>query len=487
MGKATGFLEFERCEDGWIPAKTRIRDFNEFHVHLNEEARKCQAGRCMACGVPMCQSALRLKGMVTGCPLHNLIPEWNDEIYSGHYEHALSRLLKTSNFPEFTGRVCPALCEKACINGMHGAPVTIHDNELFLIEKGFEEGWMKPRIPVLRSGKKVAVVGSGPAGLAVADQLNHRGHSVTVYEREDQIGGLLMYGIPNMKLDKKVIERRRRLMEAEGVVFKTGCDIGRDISFADLKERYDAVALCCGAKKPRDLNLENRDSCSEIHFAVDFLKSATCDLMKGTGQWTISAKDLNVVIVGGGDTGNDCLGTCIRQGARSVVQLEMMPKPPVERAADNPWPEWPKVLKTDYGQQEAIEVFGGDPRVYETTVKELLLDSGKLKAVKTVQVKFENRSLVEVPDTVKEIPCDLLIIAAGFLGCEDYIAKDSGVQTTKRNTVDTDEGSYKTSEEGVFTAGDMHRGQSLVVWAIAEGRHCAAQIDEYLMGYTSLT
>lgn len=487
MGKATGFLEFERCEDGWIPAKTRIRDFNEFHVHLNEEARKCQAGRCMACGVPMCQSALRLKGMVTGCPLHNLIPEWNDEIYSGHYEHALSRLLKTSNFPEFTGRVCPALCEKACINGMHGAPVTIHDNELFLIEKGFEEGWMKPRIPALRSGKKVAVVGSGPAGLAVADQLNHRGHSVTVYEREDQIGGLLMYGIPNMKLDKKVIERRRRLMEAEGVVFKTGCDIGRDISFADLKERYDAVALCCGAKKPRDLNLENRDSCSEIHFAVDFLKSATCDLMKGTGQWTISAKDLNVVIVGGGDTGNDCLGTCIRQGARSVVQLEMMPKPPVERAADNPWPEWPKVLKTDYGQQEAIEVFGGDPRVYETTVKELLLDSGKLKAVKTVQVKFENRSLVEVPDTVKEIPCDLLIIAAGFLGCEDYIAKDSGVQTTKRNTVDTDEGSYKTSEEGVFTAGDMHRGQSLVVWAIAEGRHCAAQIDEYLMGYTSLT
>ncbi len=487
MGKATGFLEFERCEDGWIPAKTRIRDFNEFHVHLNEEARKCQAGRCMACGVPMCQSALRLKGMVTGCPLHNLIPEWNDEIYSGHYEHALSRLLKTSNFPEFTGRVCPALCEKACINGMHGAPVTIHDNELFLIEKGFEEGWMKPRIPALRSGKKVAVVGSGPAGLAVADQLNHRGHSVTVYEREDQIGGLLMYGIPNMKLDKKVIERRRRLMEAEGVVFKTGCDIGRDISFADLKERYDAVALCCGAKKPRDLNLENRDSCSEIHFAVDFLKSATCDLMKGTGQWTISAKGLNVVIVGGGDTGNDCLGTCIRQGARSVVQLEMMPKPPVERTADNPWPEWPKVLKTDYGQQEAIEVFGGDPRVYETTVKELLLDSGKLKAVKTVQVKFENRSLVEVPDTVKEIPCDLLIIAAGFLGCEDYIAKDSGVQTTKRNTVDTDEGSYETSEAGVFTAGDMHRGQSLVVWAIAEGRHCAAQIDEYLMGYTSLT
>jgi glutamate synthase (NADPH/NADH) small chain len=487
MGKATGFLEFDRCEDAWIPAKDRIKNFNEFHVHLNEESRKCQAGRCMACGVPMCQSALRLKGMVTGCPLHNLVPEWNDEIYSGHYEHALSRLLKTSNFPEFTGRVCPALCEKACINGMHGAPVTIHDNELFLIEKGFAEGWIKPRIPSLRSGKKVAVVGSGPAGLAVADQLNRRGHSVTVFEREAQIGGLLMYGIPNMKLDKKVIERRRRLMEAEGVIFKTNCDIGRDVSFADLQERYDAVALCCGAKKPRDLNLANRDSCRDIHFAVDFLKSATCDLMNGVEQWSISAKDLNVVIVGGGDTGNDCLGTCIRQGAKSVVQLEMMPKPPVERAADNPWPEWPKVLKTDYGQQEAIEVFGSDPRVYETTVKELVLDSGRLKAVKTVRVKFENHNLVEVEDTVEQIPCDLLIIAAGFLGCEDYIISDSRVQFTKRNTVDTAEGSYETSKPGVFTAGDMHRGQSLVVWAIAEGRHCAAQIDEYLMGYTSLT
>ena len=346
---------------------------------------------------------------------------------------------------------------------------------------------MKPRIPSLRSGKKVAVVGSGPAGLAVADQLNHRGHTVTVFEKESQIGGLLMYGIPNMKLDKKVIERRRRLMEAEGVIFKTNCDIGRDISFADLQERFDAVALCCGAKKPRDLNLANRDSCHEIHFAVDFLKSATCDLLNGAEQWTISAKDLNVVIVGGGDTGNDCLGTCIRQGAKNVVQLEMMPKPPVERAADNPWPQWPKVLKTDYGQQEAIEVFGSDPRVYETTVKELVLDSGKLKAVKTVQVKFENRQLVEVADTVKEIPCDLLIIAAGFLGCEDYVISDSNVKVSGRNTVETLEDSYETSKPGVFTAGDMHRGQSLVVWAIAEGRHCAAQIDKYLMGYTSLT
>ena len=486
MGKATGFLEYERSEDAWIPAKIRIKDFNEFHTRLDDEARRCQAGRCMACGVPMCQSALRLKGMVTGCPLHNLIPEWNDEIYQGHYEHALSRLLKTSNFPEFTGRVCPALCEKACINGMHGEAVTIHDNELFLIEKGFAEGWVKPRIPALRSGKRVAVVGSGPAGLAVADQLNRRGHCVTVFERDDRIGGLLMYGIPNMKLDKKVIDRRRRLMGEEGVVFRTGCDVGRDVSLAQLQEDYDAVALCCGARKARDLNLAGRDGCHEIHFAVDFLKSATRDLLSGAGQWSVSARDLNVVIVGGGDTGNDCLGTCIRQGAKSVVQLEMMPRPPEERACDNPWPQWPKVLKTDYGQLEAIEVFGCDPRVYETTVKELVLDGGKLKAVRTVQVKFENRSLAEVADSEKEIPCDMLIIAAGFLGCEDYIACGSDVRLTARNTVETAEGSYETSRPGVFTAGDMHRGQSLVVHAIAEGRAAAAEVDRFLMGYTNL-
>ncbi|MCF0145108.1 MAG: FAD-dependent oxidoreductase, partial [Eubacterium sp.] len=273
MGKATGFLEFRRCEEEWIPEEERITNFDEFHYHLKEEDRKCQAGRCMDCGVPMCQSAIKLNGMVTGCPLHNLIPEWNDEIYRGHFEHALSRLLKTSNFPEFTGRVCPALCEKACINGMDGEPVTIHDNELFLIEKAFAEGWMKPRIPAVRSGKRVAVIGSGPAGLAAADQLNHRGHSVTVYEREDRIGGLLMYGIPNMKLDKHIIERRQKLMEEEGVVFQTGCDIGKDIGLAELQKQYDAVILCCGAKKPRDLKVPGREECRDVFYAVDFLKS----------------------------------------------------------------------------------------------------------------------------------------------------------------------------------------------------------------------
>ena len=488
MGKSTGFIEYKREEDPWIKEGSRIKDFKEFHEHLDEESRRKQAARCMDCGVPMCQSAITLKGMVTGCPLHNLIPEWNDEIYRGHYEHGMSRLLKTSNFPEFTGRVCPALCEKACINGMDGDAVTIHDNELFLIEKGFKEGWVKPRIPKLRSGKKIAVVGAGPSGLAVADELNHRGHSVVVYEREDRIGGLLMYGIPNMKLDKSVIERRKKLMEEEGVEFRTGINVGKDISFDELREQYDAAALCCGAKKARGLSLSGIEECKEVYFAVDFLKSTTKDVLSGKeGKWGISAKGKNVVIVGGGDTGNDCLGTSIRQGCKSVVQIEMMPKPPEKRTASNPWPEWPKVLKTDYGQLEAIEVFGSDPRVYETTVKELKMTKGKLSEIVTVKVKFEDRKLVEVAGSEQTIKCDLLIIAAGFLGCEDYIAQDSKVKLSARGVVETEAGKYLTSVPGVFTAGDMHRGQSLVVWAIAEGRHCAAAIDEYLMGYTPLS
>ncbi len=487
MGKATGFMEITRTEDPRTPEKTRIGNFEEFHEQLSEDARRLQAARCMDCGVPMCQSAIRLKGMVTGCPLHNLIPEWNDEIYRGHDEHGLSRLLKTSNFPEFTGRVCPALCEKACINGMDGDAVTIHDNELYLIEKGFREGWVKPRIPFQRSGKKIAVIGAGPSGLACADQLNHRGHLVDVYEREDRIGGLLMYGIPNMKLDKKVIVRRRKLMEDEGVSFITGTDVGKSISIEELSKKYDALVLCCGAKKARGLDIPGIEKCKEVHYAVDFLKSATKDVLKGNrDKWAISAKGKNVVIVGGGDTGNDCLGTCIRQGAKNILQIEMMPKPPEKRPDSNPWPEWPGVLKTDYGQQEAIEVFGEDPRVYETTVKELMTVKGKLTGIVTVKIKFESGKPAEIPGSEKKVKCDMLIIAAGFVGCEDYIISGSGVKLTARGCVETREGGYGTCVPGVFSAGDMRRGQSLVVWAIAEGRHCAAETDEYLMGYTPL-
>ncbi len=487
MGKIDGFLLYERKDNVVVAPKERIQNFNEFHLRLNNEERKKQGARCMDCGVPYCQSALKLKGMVTGCPLHNLIPEWNDEVYKGNMNHALSRLLKMSSFPEFTSRVCPALCEKACLNGVNGEPVSIHENEYAIIEYGFENGLMKPQIPSVRSDKSIAVIGSGPSGLAVADRLNKRGHNVEVFEREDRIGGLLMYGIPNMKLDKSIIERRKRLMEQEGVVFHTGVDIKKDEAKALLKD-YDAIVLACGAKKARSLNVEGINCTDGVYYAVDFLTSTTRSLLDNNlkeGTY-ISAKNKHVVVVGGGDTGNDCVGTCIRHGCKSITQLEMMPKPPVNRASDNPWPEWPKVLKTDYGQQEAIAVFGKDPRIFETTVKQLICKDNKLKEIEIVKTKFENGKVVEVDGTSKKIPCDLLIIAAGFVGFESYVKEAFGIDTTPRNTALTNEGSYKTSRDGIFACGDMHRGQSLVVWAIDEGRRCAKEVDEYLMGYTNL-
>lgn len=536
MGKVTGFLDYTREDNKDVPVEERIKNFKEFHIPLTEEERRKQGARCMNCGVPFCQSGMKLAGMFTGCPLHNLCPEWNDEVYNGHVAHALSRLLKTNNFPEFTGRVCPALCEKACVEGLDDAPVTTHDNELYIIEKAFQEGYMQPRIPEVRSGKRVAVVGAGPAGLAVADQLNHRGHSVTVFERSDEIGGLLMYGIPNMKLDKSVIRRRRALMEAEGVVFRTGVDVGRETSTAaaaggGVREKsadasravtnasaealatgkgsavtaaailrdYDAVVLACGAKQARGLNVPSIEQAHGIHYAVDYLTSQTKALHE-QGEHAfgiINAKGKHVVIVGGGDTGNDCCGTAIRQGAKSVTQIEMMPEPPVERAASNPWPEWPKVLKVDYGQQEAIRVFGHDPRVYETTVKAIeTKKDGSIKDVITSKVKFENRQMVLVEGTEQKLPCDLLIIAAGFTGCESYVADAFGVALTERHVVKTEAEHYHTESTvkptaaanaaKIFTAGDMHRGQSLVVWAIAEGRACASEVDAYLMGYSCL-
>ncbi len=487
MGKMDGFLLYDRQDNKTVSPLERIKNFNEFHVQISESERKKQAARCMDCGVPYCQSALKLKGMVTGCPLHNLIPEWNDEVYKGNLNHALARLLKMSSFPEFTSRVCPALCEKACLNGVNGNPVTIHENEYYIIESAFEQDLVKPQIPSVRTDKSVAVIGSGPAGLALADRLNKRGHNVQVFERQDRIGGLLMYGIPNMKLDKSVIERRKKLMEKEGVIFHTGINITKKEADVLLKD-YDAIVLACGAKKPRPLNVEGVDNTDGIYYAVDFLTSTTKslldnDLKEGT---YISAKDKNVVIVGGGDTGNDCLGTCIRHGCKSITQLEMMPKPPINRASDNPWPEWPKVLKTDYGQQEAIALFGNDPRIFETTVKKLITKDNKLAEIETVQTQFIDGKLTEIEGSQKTIPCDLLIIAAGFVGLEDYVKEAFDIEITSRNTALTKEGSYQTSNEKVFTCGDMHKGQSLVVWAIDEGRRCAKEVDEYLMGYTNL-
>lgn len=495
MGKNDGFMIYKRVEDSWIEPSSRIKNFKEFHNHLDDRERREQAARCMNCGVPMCQSAIRLAGMVTGCPLHNFIPEWNDALYKGQYDMAAWRLLKTSSFPEFTGRVCPALCEKACNCGNGGdikEAVTIHDNELYIIEKAFESGYMKPQIPKVRSDKKIAVIGSGPAGLAVADLLNRRGHNVTVYERDDRIGGLLMYGIPNMKLDKKIVERRVELMKAEGVTFITNADAGRNVDAKQLLSEYDAVALCCGAKKARPLSAQGSEA-QGIMFAVDWLKSVTKSLLDSdfSDKNFFDPKGKHVVILGGGDTGNDCTGSSIRLGAASVTQLEMMPCPPAERQPNNPWPQWPKVLKTDYGAQESIEKFGHDPRVYKTTIKEVYQKDGKVCGIKTVQVEFKNvdgkRTLCEIEGSEKELPADLILIAAGFLGCEDYTANAFGVPLSPRNTVATSgTDSYFTGTDKVFTAGDMHRGQSLVVWAIAEGRECAREIDEYLMGYSNL-
>ena len=536
MSKPTGFMEYKRIENGNVPPLERITNFKEFHPKLDEKARREQAARCMNCGVPMCGSALKLKGMVTGCPLHNYIPEWNDALYNGQFDMAAWRLLKTSSFPEFTGRVCPALCEKACncgspVAGDSGAgAVTIHDNELFIIEKAFATGYMKPEIPAVRSGKKVAVIGSGPSGLAVADWLNRRGHNVTVFEREDKAGGLLMYGIPNMKLEKTIIERRVELMKAEGVEFVFNADVGRGASAEHILKEFDAVALCCGAKNARalaaagvdKLSTEGQGADGGMMFAVDFLKAVTkcvistsqalekIDMQPTNGQIAqmlderhgIKVAGKNVIIVGGGDTGNDCCGSSIRLGAASVTQIEMMPCPPVERAANNPWPEWPKVLKVDYGAEESIAKFGHDPRIYESTVKEVISKDGHITAVKTVEVEFQmidgKRQLVERAGTEKTLPCDLLLVAAGFVGCEKYTAEAFGVELGERGTVKsvidsaaceagkkvestTSPSGYVTTVSKIFTAGDMHRGQSLVVWAIAEGRECAKQIDDFLM------
>ena len=490
MGKPTGFLEYNRHETPVRDPMERIQDFDEFHGMLSEEDRKEQGARCMNCGVPFCQSGMMLHGMATGCPLHNLIPEWNDEVYHGNMWHALSRLLKTNNFPEFTGRVCPALCEVACLCGVNNAPVTIKDSELAIIEAGFAKGYMQPRIPEIRTDKKVAVVGSGPSGLACADMLNKRGHHVTVYEKHDRIGGLLMYGIPNMKLDKKVIDRRINLMKQEGVRFITNVNVGKDIPSDVLLEQFDAVVLCCGAEQPRDIQAEGRENTKGIYFAVDFLTQNTKSYLDSNfkdGKF-INAKGKNVVIIGGGDTGNDCVGTVIRHGCKSVVQLELMPKLPDTRSDDNPWPEYPRICKVDYGQEEAIAVFGKDPRRYSTTINRVFYNDNKeITSIETIRMAFDKEHRYQsVPGSEEIIDCDLLIIAAGFTGCSQYISDAFQLELSPRNTVKTEDGKYATNIPGVFTAGDMRRGQSLVVWAIEEGRSCAKEVDAFLDGYSNM-
>ena len=465
MGTTTGFMEYCRKENPYRDVAERLADYEDLHTAQPAEERLCQASRCMNCGVPFCQSGF-------GCPLHNLIPEWNDLLCRGQEREALERLLETAPFPEFTGRVCPALCEKACNLGNDG--VTNRDNELYLIEKGFAEGWIRPGTPAVRTGKQAAVIGSGPSGLAAADLLNRMGHRVTVYERADRPGGLLMYGIPNMKLPKGIVERRIRLMEAEGVEFR----LGTEADPAET-EQYDAVVLCGGARKPRSLNVAHMDA-EGVRFAVDFLTETTGKLLSGEDNRL--AKGKHVLVIGGGDTGNDCVGTVLRQGCASVTQLEMMPAPPETRAPGNPWPEWPRTLRTDYGQLEAAAVQGSDPRVYETTVKQIITDdNNRITAAETVKLHRTPEGRMEpVEGSEQTLPCDLMLIAAGFVGCDEKTREAFALAADNRGRLlPADQSHYLGGK--LFSAGDMRNGQSLVVRALADGRAAAREVDQWLV------
>ncbi|WP_421654583.1 glutamate synthase small subunit [Leptothermofonsia sp. ETS-13] len=493
MGKPTGFIEYLREVASEIAPSDRIRNWDEFHLPMPEEKLRTQGARCMDCGTPFCHTGTLISGMASGCPINNLIPEWNDLVYHGLWKEALARLHKTNNFPEFTGRICPAPCEGSCVLGIHNPPVTIKNIEYSIAEKGWEKGWITPNPPSKRTGKKVAIVGSGPAGLAAAAQLNTAGHWVTVYERSDRPGGLLMYGIPNMKLDKeKVVLRRINVLEAEGVTFVCNTEIGKDLPVETLLNDFDAVILCTGATKPRDLPIEGRDL-KGIHFAMDFLTANTKAILDGhPGKNYISAAGRDVVIIGGGDTGTDCVGTSIRHGCTNLMQLEIMPKPPKTRAADNPWPEWPKIYRMDYGQEEAAAIFGNDPRVYTTTATRFEGDeTGHVKAVHTVQVEWQHNEKGQfipkpIPGTEKVISTQLVLLAMGFLGPEQPLLDALGIDRDSRSNIKADYGKYTTSIPGVFAAGDCRRGQSLVVWALNEGREAARECDRYLMGYSDL-
>lgn len=494
MGKPTGFLEYLRELPADRAALDRIKDWNEFHLHLEPTKLRTQAARCMDCGIPFCHTGTLLNGAAAGCPIHNLIPEWNDLVYRGLWKEALDRLHKTNNFPDFTGRVCPAPCEGSCVLGINQPPVTIKTIECEIIDRGWDEGWVVPQPPQSRTGKKVAVVGSGPAGLCAAAQLNKAGHTVTVYERADRVGGLLMYGIPNMKLDKEqVLMRRIRQMKAEGVQFVVNAEIGSaQHPAAKLLKDFDAVALCTGATKPRDLPIEGRNL-KGVHFAMEFLTANTRAVLDQhhNGNF-IAAEGKDVMVIGGGDTGTDCVGTSIRHGCRSVVQVEILPRPPENRAKDNPWPEWPKIYRMDYGHEEAAAKFGADPRVYLTTVKRFNSDAqGQVKEAVTVQIQWERNEKgqfvpKEVAGTEVIRPVQLVLLAMGFLGPEQPLLDQLGIERDARSNVKAEFEKYATSVKGVFAAGDCRRGQSLVVWAFNEGRGLAREVDRYLMGETNL-
>lgn len=492
MGKPTGFIEYLREIPLDRSALERIKDWNEFHFHMPEDKLRTQGARCMDCGIPFCHTGQLISGMASGCPINNLIPEWNDLVYRGLWHEALERLHKTNNFPEFTGRVCPAPCEGSCVLGIHSPPVTIKNIEASIADRGWDEGWITAEPPAIRTGKKIAVVGSGPAGLCAAAQLNKAGHTVTVFERADRVGGLLMYGIPNMKLDKSQVQRRVDLLAKEGVVFKTNTNVGKDISAQQLMAEFDAIVLCTGATKGRDLPIEGRNL-KGIHFAMEFLHHNTKSLLdqKWNGSF-INAKGKDVVVIGGGDTGTDCVGTSMRHGCASLVQLEILPRPPMERAKDNPWPEWPKVYRLDYGQEEAASVFGSDPRVYLTTAKKFVGDdNGHVKEAHTVEIEWgkddQGRFVPkEVPGTEKIRPAQLVLLAMGFLGPEQPLLEALGVERDPRTNVKAEYGRFQTSIPKVFAAGDARRGQSLVVWAFNEGRAAARECDRFLMGKTDL-
>tara|TARA_B100000809_G_scaffold261838_1_gene311503 strand:+ start:2235 stop:3698 length:1464 start_codon:yes stop_codon:yes gene_type:complete len=486
MGKITGFKEFNRETVPYTDPEDRVKNYDEFLVPVPDAHLQTQGARCMDCGVPFCQST-------TGCPVDNLIPEWNDLVYQGRWKEALDRLHKTNNFPEFTGRVCPAPCEGACVLGITDPPVTIKNIENAIVDRGFEEGWIEPQPPSARSGKRVAVIGSGPAGLACAAQLNKAGHLVTVYERADRIGGLLMYGIPNMKLDKDTVERRIDLLRGEGIEFVTNAHVGVNIDIEELRTENDAISLCCGATTPRDLPIPGRDL-TGIHFAMEFLTLNTSSLLDSShedGNY-ISAKGKDVIVIGGGDTGTDCIGTSVRHGCSSLVNFELLPRPPEDRAPDNPWPQWPRIFRVDYGHAEVSSRFGDDPREFSILSKEFIGgEDGSVRGIRTVNVEWKKDDsgrfqMEEVPGSEKEFKADLVLLAMGFLGPEDTLVGKLGLETDERSNFKAEYGKYATSAEGVFAAGDCRRGQSLVVWAINEGRQAAREIDRFLVGSSVL-